>query len=65
MTHSDERKGRFPPLSHNIDGRHRETCVLPRVVTNTLGGLAAEEQPSKLGVMQDAGDEVTCDRDRN
>jgi hypothetical protein len=55
-------------LGHSVAGRQRQPLALPRSVPNAGGGggLVAEVQRGdKVGLVQDAGDEVACGSDRD
>ena len=54
-----------PALGHSVAGRQRQPLAVPRGVLNAGGGPGVEVQLGELGVVQDAGDEVACGRDRD
>ncbi len=62
---SQKLKNPWPSAGHNFGGRLGKPFALPRVVPNTDRGLEAEFQLHKLGVAQDAGDQVASDRNRD
>ena len=56
---------RSPALGHNVAGRQRQPLALPRGVPNAGGGLVVEAQRAELGVVQDAGDDVASNSNRD
>ena len=58
---------RRPVRDYIVERQHADIKPFPapRVVPNAGGGLVVEDQLGEIGVVQDAGDEVASDRDRD
>ena len=59
---------RRPVREYIVERQHADIMqpfAAPRVVPDAGGGLVVEDQLGEIGVVQDAGDEVASDRDRD